>query len=90
MMYTIELSEFPSPCGDKLQLISGALVMIAFLFPSPCGDELQSKVLYFETISKRFPSPCGDKLQFSTSGQWQRSISFRPLAGMNCNLCFVA
>ena len=79
-----------SPCGDKLQSIEMELIRREYTFPSPCGDKLQCISNNIIDTKAMFPSPCGDKLQWrQKKPRLLMTISFRPLAGINCNAGFL-
>ena len=76
---------FPSPCGDKLQLLVATTTASRKSFPSPCGDKLQLQHRLRDNSTGRFPSPCGDKLQRQSCTR--RSCHFLALYHKKNALC---
>lgn len=77
--------EFPSPCGDKLQCCRLSVCPVCGKFPSPYGDG--TNITTVDSRSDQFSPPYGDKLQSGSGVIAARAACFRPLTGINCNVC---
>ena len=73
----------PSPCGDKLKLITDEVLDAVIELPSPCGDKLKLYIAHSKADTMELPSPCGDKLKPIKLKRERKNKSYRPLAGIN-------
>lgn len=81
----MDMIKFPSPFGDKLQLMNDIMDDQKVEFPSPCGDKLQ--FLFPDPVQSvtRF-RPLAEISYNEVSKMYnKRQIGFRPLAGINYN-----